>query len=69
MQVMGHHITARDAIGLLFSESNSDNADLSRQELEARHNACLLVQQRRDMMRCWPSWRRASDWIMQAESV
>ncbi len=43
MQVMGHHITARDAIGLLFSESNSDNADLSRQELEARHNACLLV--------------------------
>lgn len=50
MQVMGHHITARDAIGLLFSESNSDNADLSRQELEARHNACLLVQQRRDMM-------------------
>lgn len=50
MQVMGHHITARDAIGLLFSESNSDNADLSRQELEARHNACLLAQQRRDMM-------------------
>ncbi|KAA8998707.1 hypothetical protein FJU31_09915 [Stenotrophomonas cyclobalanopsidis] len=50
MQVMGHHVTAHAAIGLHFSESNPDNADLSRKELETLRAACLQVQQHRDMM-------------------
>lgn|GEM_PF-1010618 len=49
-QVVGHHTMAREAIGLLFSDSNPDYSDFPLEAVENRCRSALKNQELRDMM-------------------